>query len=257
MKIFISWSGNASKDIACVLRDWIPTVLLQSVETWVSSEDIHKGSRWGLQLSKELEETSFGILCLVPDNVYEPWINFEAGALSKTVDTSRVVPFLINISPSELSGPLSQFQVVVYEKEDVRKLIHSINAANDLQIPEDKLNNSFDFSWDGLKNKIDNIISKNLEVEEKSIEASNEKNNDEELEEIFVKILQFMANMESKRFFPNEIAAEFNVNTTKMQYYLEELEKKDYVYASLNMLHGTSYGLTSKGRAFLVENEII
>jgi len=157
MKIFISWSGNASKKIACVLKDWIPTVI-QSVDTWVSSEDIHKGSRWGVQLSKELEETSFGIICLLPGNVNEPWINFEAGALSKTVDNSRVVPFLININPSELSSPLSQFQATIYDKEDVRKLVLSINTANDVKMPEDKLNKTFDYSWEGLKKEIDDVL---------------------------------------------------------------------------------------------------
>jgi hypothetical protein len=157
MKIFISWSGNASKKFACILRDWIPTVI-QSVDTWVSSEDIDKGSRWGLQLSKELEETSFGIICLLHDNVNEPWINFEAGALSKTVDTSKVVPFLINIDSSKMSDPLSQFQAVIYEKEDVRKLIHSINSANENKMPEHKLDKTFDYSWEGLKKEMDDIL---------------------------------------------------------------------------------------------------
>jgi hypothetical protein len=163
MKIFISWSGNASKEIACVLRDWIPSVL-QSVETWVSSEDIDKGSRWGLQLSKELEETSFGIICLLHDNVNEPWINFEAGALSKTVDVSRVIPFLINIDSSKMSDPLSQFQAAIYEKEDVRKLIHSINSANENKMPEHKLDKIFDYSWEGLKKEIDDILEEVIKL---------------------------------------------------------------------------------------------
>ena len=45
MKIFISWSGEKSRRIALMLREWFPNVL-NAVEPFVSSEDIAKGSRW-------------------------------------------------------------------------------------------------------------------------------------------------------------------------------------------------------------------
>jgi hypothetical protein len=45
MKVFISWSGDLSKQVAGLLAGWIEDVL-QGVETWISTEDIEKGSIW-------------------------------------------------------------------------------------------------------------------------------------------------------------------------------------------------------------------
>ena len=41
MKVFISWSGEKSKKIAEVFRDWLPQVI-QAIEPFVSFEDIKR-----------------------------------------------------------------------------------------------------------------------------------------------------------------------------------------------------------------------
>jgi len=99
MKVFISWSGPISREVAVALRDWLPSVI-QAVEPYVSSEDIDPGVRWGVDIAGQLDDTEFGVLCVTRNNVTAPWLNFEAGALSKSVERSRVVPFLIDLSPS-------------------------------------------------------------------------------------------------------------------------------------------------------------
>ena len=122
MKVFISLSGELSHKIALCLREWLPSVI-QSLEPYVSSEDIDKGERWNQSVIKELDETSFGVICVTKDNFNAPWLLFEAGALSKAVEKSWVVPFLFNIKRSEIDrrSPLLQFQSVVFEKPDIKK----------------------------------------------------------------------------------------------------------------------------------------
>ena len=63
LKVFISWSGEESHKTALVLREWLPSVI-QSITPYVSSEDIDKGTRWASDIAGELDESSFGILCV-------------------------------------------------------------------------------------------------------------------------------------------------------------------------------------------------
>jgi hypothetical protein len=45
------------------------------------------------------------------ENQVAPWILFEAGALAKTIESTFVVPYLIDLEPPNINrGPLKQFQ---------------------------------------------------------------------------------------------------------------------------------------------------
>src|SRR5262245_10836217 len=99
MKVFLSWSGERSKSAALMLRQWLPDVI-QSIEPWMSAEDIDAGARWNSELTNKLAETRFSVICLTKDNQQAPWILFEAGALSKTIEKTYVIPYLIDMEPS-------------------------------------------------------------------------------------------------------------------------------------------------------------
>lgn len=154
MRVFLSWSGEASKHVAQVLHDWLPRVI-QSVRPWLSSEDIDKGSRWLLELGKTLEDGAYGIVCVTSDNVHSPWVAFEAGALAKQLDDSRVSPFLVGIGPSDVTGPLSQFQSTIHsDKEDVARLLKGINASLKEPLAPDVLADAIHQRWDQLQEKL-------------------------------------------------------------------------------------------------------
>lgn len=159
MKVFLSWSGDLSHKVALEFREWLPFVI-QSVEPYVSSEDIDKGSRWSIDIAKELEDSSFGILCVTPQNIDAPWLNFEAGALSKAFTTSNVSPFLFGLKPSDLKkSPLLQFQSTLYDKKDLLKLVLSINnALGKEKLDESKLKPTFDVWYEQLKSKLDPLL---------------------------------------------------------------------------------------------------
>lgn len=146
-----------SHRVAVGLRDWLPSVL-QAIEPYVSSEDIDKGARWNTDISKELEDSSFGILCITPENLEAPWLNFEAGALSKSLDRARVAPFLFQVERTAITGPLLQFQSTLLETDDVRKLVKSLNAAlGDQALDEARIDEIFDVWWPRLKETLESI----------------------------------------------------------------------------------------------------
>lgn len=181
MKVFLSWSGHKSHCVALALRDWLPSVI-QSVTPYVSSEDIDKGARWSTDIAKELEDCSFGILCVTKENLEAPWLLFEAGALSKMMQKGAVCPFLFDLKMAEIKeGPILQFQTTVFEKEDIKKLLISLNkACGEVGLKEDLLFKSFEVWWPTLETSLKDILS---EKEEKTIEK---RPNDKEgmLEEI-------------------------------------------------------------------------
>ena len=82
MKVFISWSGTRSKTVAQTLHTWLKDVM-PSLEPSASWEDIDKGKPWSIQLARYLEAIHVGVVCLTPENLTEPWLLFEAGAISK------------------------------------------------------------------------------------------------------------------------------------------------------------------------------
>ncbi len=252
MKIFISWSGEQSHKVACALRDWLPSVL-QHVDPWVSSEDIDKGARWIPELGKQLESAQFGIICLVPGNLHEPWINFEAGAMSRSIDAARVSPFLVGIDRSAVQGPLAQFQSTIFEKEDVRKLIHSINHASENPIVADRLNRAFDLCWLGLAQELTSLAREATEVREESEEHADH----DDLPQKQIKILVFLAQNPTRDPSVEVIAQGIGENVTRTQYYLDQLMDQGLVDHALSMIEPPTYYLTAAGRAYVVERNFV
>jgi hypothetical protein len=162
MKVFISWSGDLSHKVALVISDWLENVI-QIVKCFVSSEDIDKGSRWFPEISNELESSKFGIICITRENMNAPWILFEAGALSKIIDRSQVCPLLIDVSPTDLTGPLVQFQSThpLQDKDEMFKLIKTINnKMGDEALKEEKVEKSFNQWWEKYLEELKPILSK-------------------------------------------------------------------------------------------------
>jgi hypothetical protein len=160
MKLFISWSGQRSKLLAEALHEWMPKVI-NAIEPWLSSDDIAPGTRWNSEIGNQLENTNFGVLCLTRENLNAPWILFEAGALSKFVNNTNVVPFLLDNGPSEIQGPLAQFHALQVTRGDVSKLLmsmnHAVAVAGERSLSEISLAESLEVWWPKLEAKIRDI----------------------------------------------------------------------------------------------------
>jgi len=226
MKTFISWSGTTSHSVAIVLRDWLPTVL-QTIDPWVSSEDITKGRRWSGAIAKELADSRFGVICVDQSNVESPWLNFEAGALSTLFESGRVAPFLLGLSPSDVGGPLAQFQMTTVSEKDVLRLVESINQSMGSDgIPTDRLRKTYSYCWPGLRDAL-REIDLPAPVPKAADDPPQAHPESEYVSDEAVEVLTMLAeklDSSDQRWIPlDNLARAMRVTPTKMRYILLEL----------------------------------
>ena len=165
MKVFLSWSGLRSKFVAEALRDWLPFVM-HKVKPWLSARDITAGARWSPTLSNQLNDTHVGVFCITRENMNSPWLLFEAGAISKIVDNAYVVPFLLDLYPTDVRGPLEQFQAVRADLDGTRQLLSTLNSASPTEkLDAQFLDTTFRHWWPELEQKLKSIPPESEDAE--------------------------------------------------------------------------------------------
>jgi hypothetical protein len=147
------------------------------------------------ELNLRLGEIGQGILCLSAENVHEPWLNFEAGALSRSLTESRVRPVLLDLEPAQVVGPLAQFQATDSRKKtDMFKLIRSLNDACASPLDAGRVERAFDQNWDRLSERLNQIRQSANDVGHKVRRSP-----DEMLAEILDRVRQFQRDAEVSR----------------------------------------------------------
>jgi hypothetical protein len=146
MNIFISQSGNLSKEIAEVFSEWIKS-FLKNINVFVSSSEIDYGSEWFQKIQKSLREADFAMSILTKENHSKPWINYEYGALVEILKNkgNNAIPILFGVDVKELNGePIQQHQCIVWP--DKKKIIRLFSVN--------------DFKYNELEIKINNLLNK-------------------------------------------------------------------------------------------------
>jgi hypothetical protein len=174
MRVFISWSGEPSHAVALALRVWFPSVI-QSIEPYVSSEDIEKGAPWFAEIAQELNDTAFGVICVSRANAGSRWLNFEAGALFKSVQNikSRVSPFLIDLKATDLVGPLAQLQTTEPNRDDVIRLVKMFDSQSEPRIGAARVEAAIEKWWPDLEKQLE-AARKSAETQAKPERRSHE-----------------------------------------------------------------------------------
>ncbi len=165
MKVFLSWSGNRSKEVANLLSDWLSCVI-QAIRPWISTRDLDRGSLWFGEINDQLKDTTVGIICLTQENKTRPWILFEAGALAKGLSTSRVCTLLIDLEPRDIEDPLAQFNHTLPSKESIHALVKTLNnslGASGLDIRV--LDQVFETYWEQFASRFSSILDETKSTE--------------------------------------------------------------------------------------------
>ena len=164
MKVFISWSKDRSKLVAELFSGWIKCVI-QSVQPWISSQDIQDGELWFPGINKQLAQVSTGVIFITQENKNEPWILFEAGGLAKGLEKNRVVLFLVDLTPDDLLiGPLASFNQTRHDKEGVKRLVNNINQWVASPLDPKTLDSVFEKFWPDFEKQFHEIISASKSV---------------------------------------------------------------------------------------------
>ena len=165
MNVFLSWSGDRSKAVAELLDRWLQCVI-QAVDPWMSSKDIDRGTLWFSEVNDQLQNTSIGIICLTQENKVKPWILFEAGALAKGLSESRVCTFLIDLEPTDIGAPLSQFNHTSPTQDSLWGLIVTLNnSLKEKGLKEKILDQVFNTYWPQFYSEFQKIITDTPAVE--------------------------------------------------------------------------------------------
>lgn len=255
MDIFVSWAGSDSHQVALLLRQWLPEVL-RFVRPWVSSEDIRKGTRWSDELWGRLQNTSYSIVCVTPEAVRSPWVNFEAGAVARAIGgQSHVSPLLLGMSAGDLSGvPLAMFQCTEFRRPDVERLVKAINAAAPAPMRESDVSLRFRREWASLRDEIERIdINSAHDAELDGDEAAVAW-----LEEIEDRILETVAwSGDRQPLSVMDIAHAVSENHVVTQHYVDELVRRTFLHEQQRAGAPSTYSATSRGRAYAVENQLV
>lgn len=160
MRVFVSWSGPLSQMVAELLSTWLPSVLQRLDEVWISSRDIPAGANWSAEVGHKLAQVDYALICVTKENQKSPWLNFEAGAVSRL--QGHAIPILIDFeTAADLSmGPLSQLQAIPLSREGLERVVLQINAASRAPLDPSVLDATFRRGWTEFDGELASIYER-------------------------------------------------------------------------------------------------
>lgn len=247
MQIFISHISE-EKSLALVLKGWLESTFLGQCKVFVSSDpaDIPAGTKWLDKINGAMDDSKLLIILYSPQSKLRPWINFEAGC--GWVKNIPIMPICHSgLKVSEIGAPISSFQGLETEAVDFTNNFFGAIAkhAGFSKTPR--------IAIDEFMKELNVAICK---VEHKTIEENTtEKEN--EFSEEQVKIMQYLAkDKDSGGDGVDELvlANRVGMKVTILNYHIQPLVDKDYVYQGFVMDAPTYYSIVQNGISYLVSH---
>ena len=207
IRVFLSWSQSISKELASILKTWLPKILQNVIEPYFSDTDIEAGDEWLKNLHLNLSEADCGIFCITDENLSSVWMHYEAGAM---IGKDYICPFLFGVSKKELISPLNNRQCLVWDvaegdekknRDDFWKLVDRLSKIcnnKGIEIDEDTLVFMFNSLYDQhIKPELEELgkraQERKREAETKQAQA------DEIITEAYAKAKQITEDAEAKK----------------------------------------------------------
>ncbi|MBD8535680.1 TIR domain-containing protein [Plantibacter sp. CFBP 13570] len=185
MKVFVSWSKPLSHEVAKSFASWLPKVIQECREPFVSS-DTAKGEAWFQAITEQLKASKVGVVFITAENRHEEWIHLEAGAMYASFGKS-LCPVLVGIRKADYDGPLSNLQLTEAEdRDDMLLLMRTINDVLETPLPASTLEESFDAWWPKLQAQLTQAIASSS-----SRDATPERPMEAKIDEILLVVREF------------------------------------------------------------------
>lgn len=172
-KLFISWSGANSKEIALKLKEAFEEKLFGGTgfQCFVSDVDIVSGTDWWTRIQRELKSCTLGIAVVTKENLSAPWLYFESGAI--VARDKPLIPLLFNCGIKKLDHtPLTSRHIKdFYVAKQFKQMVYDINEKlGRLQPNKNALNHLIASCYEWLKKELDPISQKQKKLREFNVE---------------------------------------------------------------------------------------
>lgn len=140
--------------MAVSLKTFLEAVI--AAPRYFMSSDIGAGEVWRNVIAGQLGQTNIGIAVLTIENIKSHWIHWEAGAISKSTQSSLVIPYLVRLTDTELLQPLADLQWKQANMEDTRDLVEQLNIRQpeSVRTQPNAVQSVFDTQWPALEESI-------------------------------------------------------------------------------------------------------
>jgi hypothetical protein len=175
----------------------------------------------------------------------EPWIHFEAGALLDIVGKQRICPYLLDIGPSDIKDPLSNFQAKNATKEKTREMLLAISALTE-DAETEIISDAFEHFWPDLEKSFNSIKTGDSRIDVPAREPG------DMLQELLELVrAQSQIILEGKFSSDQKERAEIIIKILKEGIYGIPGDN----FLGLGSDHGTSNDISDRGNKFLCEME--
>ncbi|MDX2167554.1 MAG: isochorismatase family protein [Deltaproteobacteria bacterium] len=154
MQVFLSWSGDRSRQISLRLYDILPGLV--RVKPWHSERDLGDDENWRGRLEQALDDSQFGIFCLTKDNQKKLWPGYEFGALR----SKGLCALLFDLDPKDLEGgPFARLDLIPCNEDGLLRLAGLLNARSKEPVHERTLQYAARGAWLELRQEIESPVA--------------------------------------------------------------------------------------------------
>ena len=248
--VYAVWSGAPSQQIALLLTKWMPIFLQGTVDCWLAASDIRRSCGWGPELAKRLDESNLAILCLLPENTNEDWVQSEAGTLTKSIEDGHIFCLCFGVDPAHLPGALGEFQATVFEKSDFLQFLKRLNVTYGLPLSEKEIEEVFNSVWNAFAAEIQGVMETVPSSDLEAVTFSEPE--DLELPIDQLRILLWLIEHPIAKPTAPRLARDLNMHPAAAELHLDELLDREYIGSSATMSGGDAkWYIDREGRKYL------